>query len=115
MTNYNEQSATATPTPYRRVRYVGIRNSPDTTPTVEVLEADCIIIKGKKVHINEGVGGITRTMDEAALAESFPLLNPVDDSTIGGSGTGAQLFAMIYSWARAQQMKRDADAVPAAG
>lgn len=108
MTNYKEQSATATTSPYRRVRYIGIRNPPDGVPTVEVLEADSVILNGKKLHLNEGVGGITRAMDAAGLAESFPLLNPADDSVLGGTGTGAQVFALIYSWARAQQAKRDA-------
>jgi hypothetical protein len=108
MTNYNEQSATATTSPYRRVRYIGIRNPPGGLPTVEVLEADAVILNGRKIHLNEGVGGIHVAMDAAALDASFPLLNPVTDEPLGESVTGAQLFVFIYSWARAQQAKRDA-------
>lgn len=108
MTNYNELSATANTVPYRRVHYIGISNPPMGWPTVELLEADSIILNGVKQHLPEIVGGINTTVDAAALAEEFPLLNPSDDTPLGGTVSGGQLFAFLYSWARHQQGKRDA-------
>ena len=108
MTNYNELSATANPSPYRRVHYLGISNPPMGWPTVEILEADSVILNGVKRHLPEIVGGINVTVDATALADEFPLLNPADDTPLGATASGAQLFAFLYSWARHQQVKRDA-------
>jgi hypothetical protein len=111
VTNYNEQSATATTLPYRRVRALVIRNPPTGLPIVEILEADAVVLNGSKIHISES-NGMGVTIDAATLAETFPLRNPADDQPLGANGSGAQLMALIYSWARFQQGKRDAAAVP---
>jgi hypothetical protein len=107
MNNYSEQSATATAQPYKRVRHIDIRNPPVGLPSVNILEAEAVALNGTKVHLNEH-GSIDVRIDAAAQAEVFPILNPADDQPLGGTASGAQLMALIYSWARHQQGKRDA-------
>lgn len=108
MTNY---SPTVTPgDERRRTRYLGIRIPHNGVPTVEVLEQDVIRTKAGIEEIIRDLGGFNRTVDAAALAESFPVRNPADDSLTGGSVTTAQTMALIYSWVRAQQLLRDAAA-----
>ena len=118
--NYNEQSARDNPgTTYRRTRYIGIRNNPTGPALVEILEADALFINGVKEHLREGVGGLNEsidTTDPAALARSFPLRNPATDAVIPGqTATVGQALAIIYAYARDQQVLRDAKEVGGMG
>ena len=117
--NYNEQSAKDIPgTTYRRVRYIGIWN-PTTGPAqIQILEADALFINGAKRNLDEGVGGITLSLentDAATLNAPIQLKNPVSDEVIEGQTfTRAQLWAMLYSWAREEQTARDQKLAPTA-
>lgn len=110
--NYNEQSAKDTPgTAFRRVRYIGIWNPPTGPAQLQILEADALFINGVKRHLDENVGGMMASLsltDTEKLNAPIQLKNPVTDAVVEGQTfTRAQLWAMLYSWARDEQQARD--------
>lgn len=109
--SYNEALAKANPgTPYRRVRFIGVTNGKGVAPQVQLVEEDmAYLADGSTSPVQGGYAEtITVTIDAAELARAFGLLNPTDDSTIPGEGTGQQIFLLLYSWARSHQRRRDA-------
>jgi hypothetical protein len=94
----------------RRTRYIGIRVPHDGVPTVEILEQEVIRAKAGE-RVLEDLNGFGVAMDEKEMAASFQVRDPITDAEIpGATATGAQVFALIYSWVRAKQLARDAAA-----
>ena len=92
----------------RRTRYLGIRIPHNAPPTVEILEQEIIRAKDGE-RILEDLNGFSVVMTEGELAADFPIRDPETDAEIPGqTATGAQAFALIYSWVRAKQLARDA-------
>jgi hypothetical protein len=110
--NYDESSATATAVPYRRVRYVGIWNDPGGTARCEMQEADTLIVNGKKIHVQEGAGQLSESLDltdDAKLDEPFQLRDPATNALIPGLfGTRRQILGLLYGYAGHLREVRDA-------
>jgi hypothetical protein len=87
----------------RRVRYIGIRTPLGAVPIVDVLEQQ--VIRGKDGEkVLDDLAGFSTQFD---AEEVFDVLSPDDDSLTGQTATGAEAFALVYSYIRAQQFKRD--------
>ena len=111
MTNYSEAVAASNNDTYRRVRYIGIWNPAAATPRFQILEADAAFVGGKKVHIDENVGGIVSVVPITSLSE---MTEPIqvrdmssDEQVDGEFITRQKLMQYLYSWARHEQLERD--------
>jgi hypothetical protein len=111
VTNYSESSAATNHDTYRRVRYIGIWNPATGTPRFQILEADAAFIGGKKVHIDENVGGIQSVVpitSMSEMSEPIQVRDMASDELIDGEFiTRQKLMQYFYSWARHEQIKRD--------
>ncbi len=85
-------------------------------PSVEICEQDMIKIAGNGEVVLRETPAFSVALTAEELAESFPLLNPADDSELGATMTGEQAMAAYYSFIRKCQKRRDAaQSTPAPG
>jgi hypothetical protein len=89
----------------RRTRFIGIRTPLSGVPSVEVLEQDVVrLTDGERVLADLGHLPV-QAFDPA---QTFELRDPETDALLGSQATVGQTMALIYSWVRDQQTKRDA-------
>lgn len=86
-----------------RFSNIDISNPRPGHPTVHCTEQTVIALDGREIIQN--VGSLSFAFDQAV---TFPLLNPMTNEVIG-TGSGAQVMALVYSYVMAEAAKRDAE------
>ena len=85
-------------------------------PSIEICEQEMILVEGEGEAVLRETPAFSVALTAEELAESFPLLNPADDSELGATMTGEQAMAAYYSFIRKCQKRRDAaQSTPATG
>ena len=85
-------------------------------PSIEICEQEMVLVEGKGEAVLSETPAFSVALTAEELAESFPLLNPADDSELGATMTGEQAMAAYYSFIRKCQKRRDvAQSTPAPG
>jgi hypothetical protein len=67
-----------------------------------------ILVDGEGEVVLRETPAFSVALTAEVLAESFPLLNPADDSDLGETMTGEQVMVAYYSFVRNRQKLRDA-------
>jgi hypothetical protein len=99
--NYKE--TTVSGEVYHRFGYITISNPKGGTATVSCLEQQATTFNGVTQVIP--IGNLDFVFDPN---ESVAVLDPVTNVPTGGTVSGAQVYAMIYSFIIAEAQKRDA-------
>ena len=77
-------------------------------PSIEICEQEMILVEGEGEAVLRETPAFSVALTAEELAESFPLLNPADDSDLGATMTGEQVMVAYYSFVRNRQKRRDA-------
>jgi hypothetical protein len=77
-------------------------------PSIEICEQEMVLVEGKGEAVLSETPAFSVALTAEELAESFPLLNPANDSDLGATMTGEQVMAAYYSFVRKCQKRRDA-------
>jgi hypothetical protein len=77
-------------------------------PSIEICEQEMILVEGKGEAVLSETPAFSVVLTAEELAESFPLLNPANDSDLGATATGEQAMSAYYSFIRKCQKRRDA-------
>ena len=77
-------------------------------PSIEICEQEMILVEGKGEAVLSETPAFSVALTAEELAESFPLLNPADDTELGTTMTGEQVMVAYYSFVRNRQKRRDA-------
>ncbi len=102
MTDYKE--STVEGTSYQRSFRITIENKRGDTPHITFFEEQVITLADEI---------ISRPVDQCTQyfnpGETFPLLNPLDDSPLGADGSHQQFQILLYSLYKATAAKRDTE------
>lgn len=88
---------------WHRFRRITIDNPRAGIPTVTCAEEQVLSAGG--VEHRQDVGAMAFRFDPAAV---FPVLDPETGEPTGQIATGAQVYALIYSYVMAEAARRDA-------
>lgn len=88
---------------WHRFSRINIDNPRPGSPVVTCTEDEVIALTEGEVIRNLGHLRFHFNLDEV-----FELLNPATNEPIGGSGTGADAYVLVYSYVMHEAKKRDA-------
>jgi len=88
----------------RRSNVVQISNELGATPSIRFVEEDVVDLNG--VTVKTPVGGVVETFTNPT--ETFPLVNPVDNTLLGSTVAYQDAYVLMYSLYLYVAGKRDA-------
>ncbi|WP_017879736.1 hypothetical protein [Janthinobacterium sp. CG3] len=101
------KETTVTGSAWRRFRSIAIENGWLQVPMVVCVEQEVISLAAGEIL--RDVGNLNFPFSPA---DAFPILDPMTNEPVGICATGAEVYALVYSYVMAKAIERDAATAP---